>query len=136
MNKEKVIELYRQNRAILEKTAFMLITAATASIAYILTQIKDDSWNDVIWLAIFLLFLLGCSFIIGCFHLSSQARLLNANAQILQPEIYKENLENIFDNLEDAFNKSEIFGRWQFLSFIFGAVFYALYVLLKLYFQI
>ena len=135
-NKELVSELFRQNQAILEKSAFMLITASTASIAYILSQLKGETWSGLIWLVICSLILLASSFIIGCVYLTNQAKLLNVNSKLLQPEFYKNDYDKLFKIFTSIYKKAEIFSRWQFLSFIFGAAYYAIYVLLRIYFKL
>lgn len=113
----------------------MLITASTASLAYILTQLQKQIWNDLIYLSIISLILLALSFVMGCCFLSNQAKLINVNSQLLQPEYYNSHSTELFQKLDTTMKTSSRTSNAQFWLFITGAVLYAVYVLLEIYFK-
>lgn len=126
-------ELFKLNIAINEKTNFMLLTATTASIAFVLTQMKGLIWTKLIYLPIGSLILLGLSFLFGCRAISHLAKMLKINAMALQDEIpiYRSRAAfNQIYNLLVKINYSEIL---QQLTFFSGALVYAIYIFLDIY---
>ncbi len=52
----------------------MLLTATTASIGYILTQIKEEHWSSLIYFPMAALALLSASFICGLLYCTIKLR--------------------------------------------------------------
>lgn len=114
----------------------MLITASTASIAYILTQIKHDTWSDILFFPIYSLILLAISFLFGYMYLNKRIHVIHCNSLILQTSNDRnllEVLEKLVDDLEKNTPKLRLYASLQFITFIFGAIVYALYVFLNIY---
>lgn len=129
------VELVKLYTDLTGKISFMLITASTASIAYVLTQIKDESWSSLIYLPLFSLTLLGLSFLCGCNSLNSKASMLHNNGFILQaiknPERATD-VEEAINELERNSKKISFYNKVQYIAFIFGAFSYALFVFFKI----
>ncbi|RLZ08778.1 hypothetical protein EAH57_07055 [Acinetobacter sp. 2JN-4] len=118
------------------KVVFMLITASTASIAYILTQIKNDTWSDILHFPIYSLILLAISFLFGYIYLNKRLHVIHCNSIILQTSKDTHLLnerEKLFDDLEKNSPKLRLYASLQFITFIFGAFVYALYVFISIY---
>lgn len=133
---QNAIELNKLNADIKGKIAFMLITATTASIAYILTQIKNEEWNSLIYFPIFSLSMLALSFMFGCSYMKNQAHVYGVNSMVLQ--IYKDkelskDTEVHLDRLGKYSSKSNTYSNFQYLTFILGVMSYAIYVLITIY---
>ena len=127
-----IIELYKQNMAINEKTIFMLLTASTASIAYILTQVSNMTWDKLIYLPMFSLIFLASSFGLGCIYLNTFAKLLNHNRLMLYHS--GSEIGNFFKNSSSKLGKlSDFLSLMQQISFMSGAIIYAAYVFIKVY---
>lgn len=131
-NKESVLELHKINKAILEKTAFMLLTVSTASIGYILTQIKDEKWSTIMYLPLISLLLISSSFCFGASYLGTYAKLANINALFIQSVNPQEKL-CLYHQLNECVNMMSFKNTLQFYTFIFGALFYAAYVFLGMF---
>ncbi|KAE9797612.1 hypothetical protein GP650_30360, partial [Escherichia coli] len=82
-NSQNAIELSKHVLSLSEKVAFMLITASTASIAYILAEVKDGKWNELIYFPIYALSLLALSFVFGYSHLVKKIDSTNQNSLLL-----------------------------------------------------
>lgn len=118
------------------KVAFMLITASTASIAYILAQVKQETWSSLIYFPIFALSLLAISFMFGYSHLSNRLKVTHANSLLLQLANEKNmdaEKKKLFEDLDKYSNKAAQNSRLQYLTFIFGAAIYAIYVFLSIF---
>jgi len=135
-NRQDGLELNKHVLDLSSKIAFMLITASTASIAYILAQVKDELWGSMIYFPMFSLVLLGVSFMCGYGHLSYRADLTQANSVLLQiinnPTMLKEQGE-LLGNMEKYAPKVSLYSRLQYLTFIFGAIVYAIYIFLSIF---
>ena len=137
-NHQAALELNKQNTELLGKIAFMLITATTASIAYILTQIKDETWSSLIYFPIYSLILLSLSFMVGCAYLNNQSKILNFNSYILQlfsNPLFNSDMEELNTKLETFMNREGSIRRIQHITFISGAFVYAMYVILSIFFK-
>ncbi|WP_180070943.1 hypothetical protein [Acinetobacter sp. YH16038] len=133
-NSSKKVELQKQHTAIVEKTTFMLITASTASIGFILTQMKQVIWNDLIWLSIAALFFLGLSFFWGCSQLGHKANFLKLNAEYLTFKASSEKEEKqFFEDFGSSADKVASTNRWQKVCLFLGAMLYTLYVFIDIY---
>lgn len=135
-NHQKILELQKQSVDLFGKISFMLITATTASIGYILTQISG-SWSNLFFLAILSLIFLGSSFLFGFDSLNKTVVQLNLNSKIIQ--FYKDKdfktSQELLNDLEIVLPKIPKSRNLQTYTFILGAVTYAFYVFLKAYFQ-
>lgn len=127
------LELQKQGADLAGKLSFMLITASTASMGYILTQLKG-SWNCILLIPFLSLILLGISFMLGCAVINKFSEQLNLNSQILQHANNKDEDEalQIIPKLEKAVNSVVKIKKYQYLTFILGVLTYAIYVFLKL----
>lgn len=131
-NEQSVLELHKINKAVLEKTAFMLITASTASIGYILTQIKGETWSNIMFLPLISLVLISSSFCFGASYLGTYAKFTNINAQYLQPINPHLKLE-LFHQINYCVDMMNFKNILQFYTFILGAFFYAIYVFIGMF---
>lgn len=113
------------------KVAFMLITASTASIGYILTQIKNETWSVIIFFPIYALTLLASSFLFGYCYLNIRLHVIHLNSFLLQTANNREfqnDQKKMLEDLEKSAPKLRLFSSLQFITFIFGALSYALYI--------
>ncbi|EIB6746864.1 hypothetical protein AM673_RS16565, partial [Acinetobacter baumannii] len=62
---ELPIEFLKQAVEIQIRTIFMLITATTASLAYILNQIRDSNWDEILYFPLASIISLSISFFLG-----------------------------------------------------------------------
>lgn len=135
-NRQDGLELNKYVLDLSSKIAFMLITAATASIAYVLTQVKNEPWSTMIYFPIYSLTLLAISFMCGYKHLSYRTNLTHANSILLQiindPAKSKEQ-KQLGDDMEKYAPKVSLYSRLQYLTFLFGAAVYAIYIFLSLF---
>jgi len=135
-NQQKAIELSKYVLDMHGKIAFMLITASTASIAYILAQVKGETWSSLLYFPIYSLILLATSFMFGYSHLSNKANAANANSMILQMAhdltMLKE-MSQYADIIDKIGPKATRASRLQYITFIFGAITYAIYVFISIY---
>lgn len=135
-NYQTALELNKQNVELMGKLCFMLITAATASIAYILSQLKNETWNELILFPMYSLTLLAASFILGCSSLNNQLTVLNINSYALQLTGIKDSqkvVKEMYDEIAVNLNRGATLRRFQYLTFIFGALTYAIYVFLSIF---
>ncbi len=133
-NSSKKVELQKQHTALVEKTTFMLITASTASIGFILTQLKQVVWNDLIWFPIGALFFLGLSFCLGCSQLGHKANPLKYNGEYLTFKALDEkDEEGFFKDFSNCEKKVALSNRWQKVCLFLGAMLYTLYVIIDIY---
>ncbi|HCA5292605.1 hypothetical protein QZJ98_06525 [Acinetobacter baumannii] len=135
-NSQNAIELSKHVLGLSEKVAFMLITASTASIAYILAEVKDDKWNELIYFPIYALCLLALSFVFGYSHLVKKIDATNQNSLLLQIAKWKDSTNEknkLFDEMERSGKQASIFSRLQFITFIAGIMTYAIYIFLTIF---
>lgn len=133
---QNALELNKLNADIQGKIAFMLITATTASIAYILTQIKNEEWNALINFPIFSLIMLGLSFMFGCSYMKNQAQVYGVNCMLLQihnDKTLSKNTKGLLEKFKKHSNKSGTYSLFQYLTFIIGVMTYAIYILISIY---
>ena len=135
-NQQNAIELSKYVLDMHGKIAFMLITASTASIAYILAQVKGETWSSLLYFPICSLILLATSFMFGYSHLTKKANAANANSMILQMAhdltMLKE-MSQYADIIDKIGTKATRASRLQYITFIFGAITYAIYVFISIY---
>ncbi|WOE40678.1 hypothetical protein [Acinetobacter chinensis] len=135
-NRQDGLELNKYVLDLSSKIAFMLITASTASIAYVLTQVKDEPWSTMIYFPIYSLTLLAISFMCGYKHLSYRTNLTYANSMLLQitnnPTMSKKQNDLVGD-MEKYAPKVSLYSRLQYLTFLFGAAVYAIYIFLSIF---
>ncbi|MDC4545364.1 hypothetical protein OHV61_16980, partial [Acinetobacter baumannii] len=81
---QAIRDLHKLNADTLEKTTIMLLTATTASIGYILTQIKEEHWSSLIYFPMAALALLSASFICGLLYLYNQAERYDLNRRYIE----------------------------------------------------
>ncbi|UUS57051.1 MULTISPECIES: hypothetical protein [unclassified Acinetobacter] len=133
----KQVELHKQHTALVEKTTFMFLTAATASIGFILTQLKQVIWSDLIWLIIGSLLFLALSFIFGSAQLGHKANFLKFNSEYLSLLSKKSSTMDeaklLVKNFENAANKLTSTSKWQKMFLFLGAVLYFIYSILDIY---
>jgi len=138
-NSEKKVELHKQHLSLAEKTVFMLITASTASMGFIISQLKDIVWNDLIWLIVFSLFSLVLSFIFGCLELKNKAYFLKLNGDWLSispnhhtPEDL-EQAQHIVNEFEKVVKKVSFINFYQAGFLLLGALSYTSYIFIEIY---
>lgn len=131
------LELQKQHTALVEKTTFMFITASTASIGFILTQLKQIVWSDLIWLIIGSVFLLGLSFYLGCAQLGHKADFLKFNSEYLNLISNKsttmDEVKSLLKNFENTAQKLNSTHKLQKISLFLGALLYFIYLILDIY---
>ncbi|HCA5039918.1 hypothetical protein [Acinetobacter baumannii] len=135
-NSQNAIELSKHVLSLSEKVAFMLITASTASIAYILAEVKDGKWNELIYFPIYALCLLALSFVFGYSHLVKKIDATNQNSLLLQLTNWKNSTNEkneLLDKMETSLKKAGIFSRLQFITFIAGIITYAIFIFLSIF---
>lgn len=134
-NHQNGVELSKLALDLSGKVAFMLITASTASIAYILAQIKGESWSNLIYFPIYSLILLAISFMFGYNHLSNRLNLIHANSLILQlsnDRSMLNEMNRLTDDMKKFTVKTARSSRLQYITFIFGAATYAIYIFINI----
>ncbi|WP_288399481.1 hypothetical protein [uncultured Acinetobacter sp.] len=130
------VEISKQVIDLSGKVAFMLITASTASIGYILTQIKNEIWSIHIYFALCAIILLAVSFISGYKYLDTRIGTMHLNSILLQTSNDK-NLKDerlkLSSDFEKALPKLRQYATIQFFTFISGALVYGIYVFLGIF---
>lgn len=134
MTKNQAIhtELLKLNISLIEKTNFMLLTASTASIAFVITQLKDLYWTPLIYLPMTTLVLLGLSFFCGCKALSTMARALKSNSIYLKLDDSYD-LKEAFEIVETLIRNANTYDSCQKYTFFSAAIIYAMYVFQVIY---
>ncbi|MBJ9954532.1 hypothetical protein I5735_16000 [Acinetobacter baumannii] len=132
-NQSMQTELLKLNVSLIEKTNFMLLTATTASIAFVLTQLKGLGWTTLIYFPMGTLILLGISFLCGCKALSIMARVLKSNANALKLNAPREFIDLAFQEVDKLIKKANTYDTFQQLAFFSAASIYATYVFLDIY---
>ncbi|MPW45323.1 hypothetical protein A7A69_07180 [Acinetobacter sp. Ac_1271] len=125
-------ELLKLNVSLIEKTNFMLLTASTASIAFVITQLKGLNWNNLIYLPMTTLILLSLSFFFGCKALEIMARALKSNSIYLKLDD-SHDLKAALKFVETLISKANIYDSCQKFTFFSAAIIYAIYVFLVIY---
>lgn len=135
-NQQNAIELSKHVLDLSSKIAFMLITASTASIAYILAQVKNEAWSSLLYFPILSLILLALSFMFGYSHLTNRVIVTNANSLVLQlvkDPTMLDQMHKLMDTVEKIGPKAAMASRLQYITFIIGAITYAIYIFLSIY---
>lgn len=130
-NYQNGVEISKQVVELSGKVAFMLITASTASIGYILTQIKNEVWSMHIYFALYAVTLLAVSFIFGYKYLDKRISMMHINSMLLQTindKDINEQRTKLLDDLEKGVPKLRLYASIQFITFISGALVYGIYV--------
>ena len=132
-NRLAQIELLKLNVSLIEKTNFMLLTATTASIAYVLTQLKGLIWTNLIYIPMASLLLLALSFLFGCNALNNMAKVLKTNSLALKANQPHDIVAITFSEVERLIKRAHLFDVLQQLTFCLGALIYAVYIFLNIY---
>ncbi|MBM9558383.1 hypothetical protein JRZ80_10940 [Acinetobacter nosocomialis] len=129
------IEFLKQAVEIQIKTIFMLITATTASLAYILNQIKDSSWDEILYFPLASIIFLSISFFLGFSYLKYKAELAADNGNYHEVEEYLTNAEkNIrINRLKKLLKRTMYFFNFQSYFFFLGLCVYAFYIFFNIY---
>ncbi|CAA0251910.1 hypothetical protein ACT4ZY_04440 [Acinetobacter baumannii] len=130
---QAIRDLHKLNADTLEKTTIMLLTATTASIGYILTQIKDEHWSSLIYFPMAALALLSASFICGLLYLYNQAERYDLNRRYIETLQNPTKSYSLAGQLREQVKINERQRSGQYVCFLLGALCYALYVFFKIY---
>jgi len=139
------IEVYRIQRAGIEKHAYFLLAAAGAAIAFAVTQTKSDAlgWDHAPLGVAVLCW--GASFLAGCRHAAVMSAMATANANLLQIERgvdrmignHPQGMEIASKAMRDALdrhaNAAMFWARCQFILLGAGAGFYIAWHVLEMY---
>jgi len=131
-NSAKHTELFKLHTTLIEKTIFMLLTASTASIGFILTQLKSVEWNGLILLPISAIVFLSISFISGCFALTLRAYSMKVSADYVSKWNTLSQLEYA-EELKKLSKRVSLCNFGQYFGLFTGAIVYAVYVFLNIY---
>lgn len=132
-NQAMQTELLKLNVSLIEKTNFMLLTATTASIAFVLTQLKGLSWTIMIYFPMATLIFLGISFLCGCKALNIMARVMKSNANALKLNAPPEFIALAYQEVGKLIKRANTYDTFQQLAFFSAAFIYATYVFLDIY---
>ncbi|MFV5383664.1 hypothetical protein [Acinetobacter junii] len=130
---QAIRDLHKLNADTLEKTAFMVLTATTASIGYILTQVKEEYWSSLIYFPMAALVLLGLSFICGSSYLYNQAERYDLNRRYIEAFQNPTRKLALGEQLRELVKSNERKRLGQYMCFLLGALCYAVYIFLKIY---
>lgn len=136
------LELVKIGHNFTEKLTLMFLTASTASVAYILVQIRNTDWSYLIYLPMASLLLLGVSFFFGASVLKCSSLAAERNALALSiphPESNKE-MKIAANKYEKSISQANNYATnavkhssYQAYLFFAGAIVYAVYVFLEIY---
>lgn len=145
MTNETHIEVYRQLRDAQSKYAYFLLTAASAAIAFFVTQTKGAylMWSQIpLGLAVVLW---AVSFYFGCRHLAYVSSNLYANCELFSiqagqhprvgsnPSMVEAAARGLLEAMESNSDHANRFAHWQFRLLVAGGVLYVAWHILEMY---
>jgi len=132
---ETELEVYRQSRQGQDKYTYFLLAAVGASIAFALTQTKNQALEASHWPLGLAVLSWAASFFMGCRRLHAFEAVLNLNQQLIKVQKGTHELlehpaeipfaaEAMKKHLDAENDKVGSRGRWQFRFLLLGAVLY------------
>ncbi|EGY5283233.1 hypothetical protein [Acinetobacter baumannii] len=132
---ELPIEFLKQAVEIQIRTIFMLITATTASLAYILNQIRDSNWDEILYFPLASIISLSISFFLGFSCLKYKAELAADNGNYHEINDYLTNTERKerIAGLKKLLKRTNTLFNFQSIFFFIGLSIYAFYIFFNIY---
>jgi len=137
--------LFKEHRTAQDKYTYFLLAAVGAAVAFALTQTRDAALVRSHALLGGALALWALSFILGCRQLQYVQSNLYANGELLavksslhpkvpaHPDYIRAASEGIRDAMTTNADRAAWSGRWQFRSFVAGALLYIAWHILQMY---